>query len=242
MTSADTSAEQLRQGFASAWGRMGAAWGVAPSTAAVQGYLLVRGEAQTESELQRALRLSHRATRVALAECETWGIVERASELRRSGQRGPAGVAWVAVDDPWEWFGRVIRARKEREGDPVVAVLKEYRAAAEANGADPEVGRIRDRLASLLTFVGEFDHALGAIVRARTESLEHLFEALGRVDAKALDRLLAVAADVPAGDLAAAATTLSGLSPRALRNLIRLAGRPQVGRLLSTVAGRALRS
>src|SRR5688500_11631868 len=83
--------EAIRQRFASAWGQMGAAWGVTPSTAAVQGYLLVHGGPVTDRELQDALGLSHRAIRLALEDSEIWGIVRRAPEPRRSGRRGPAG-------------------------------------------------------------------------------------------------------------------------------------------------------
>src|SRR3954465_15414218 len=88
--------EQIRRRFADAWGQMGASWGIAPSTAAVQGYLLAHGGPVTDAELQQALGLSHRAIRLALASCIEWGIVERAEEPRRSGRRGPAGRAWVA--------------------------------------------------------------------------------------------------------------------------------------------------
>jgi len=229
--------DTLRRDFASAWGRMGSAWGVAPSTAAVQGYLLVLGGPHTESEMSRALGLSHRATRVALAECEAWGIIERAPGLRRSGQRGPAGTAWVAVLDHWEWFGRVISARKAREGDPVVGLLEQYRAQAAAVRGDPETRALADRLGSLLEFVGRFDHALAAFARADTDALRRLFDVLDRLDDTALDRLFAALPHIPAADLAAAATTLAGLSPRGLGNLVSLAARPGVGRVVRVIAG-----
>ncbi len=45
-------AEAIRRDFAQAWGRVGAAWGVAPSTAAVQGYLLLHGGPLTSSEIR----------------------------------------------------------------------------------------------------------------------------------------------------------------------------------------------
>ena len=89
-----SAAENVRRSFASAWGAIGAAWGVAPSTAAVQGYLLVSDGPLTEPEVRRALGMSHRAASLALAQCEEWGLIERAEAPRRSGQRGPAAVAW----------------------------------------------------------------------------------------------------------------------------------------------------
>ena len=138
--------EQIRRRFAAAWGQMGAAWGVPPSTAMVQGYMLVHGGPVTDKELQDALGLSHRAIRLALEDCEEWGIVRRASEPRRSGRRGPAGRAWLALDDHWEWFRRVIEARKEREGDPVIAILEQCLVEASRAPKGEDSADLRRRL------------------------------------------------------------------------------------------------
>src|ERR687897_3830951 len=129
------SAEAIRIRLADAWGEMGAAWGVAPAIARVQAYLLTRQEPLTEREVREALGLSHRAASLALAEAETWGIVERVPEPRRVGTRGPAGTAYLAVGDHWQWFGRVIAERKVREGDPIVAVLEQKADEAAAAAA-----------------------------------------------------------------------------------------------------------
>jgi DNA-binding transcriptional regulator GbsR (MarR family) len=224
--------EAIRRRFASAWGQMGAAWGVTPSTAAVQGYLLVHGGPVTDKELQDALGLSHRAIRLALDDCEEWGIVRRAAEPRRSGRRGPAGRAWLALDDHWEWFRRVIAARKVREGDPVIAILEQCLVEARREPDTESSADLRHRLESLLAFVREFDHALSAVVRARTEALRKLFSVLADQDAKTLDRLLAALADVPQDELGDAVRTLSRMPSGTLRRLLRLAGRPTVARLL----------
>ena len=47
--------EEIIRAFARAWGEIGAAWGVAPSTATVQGYLLAHGGPLSEPEIRRAL-------------------------------------------------------------------------------------------------------------------------------------------------------------------------------------------
>ena len=80
-------AEQIRRRFAEAWSQMGASWGIAPSTAAVQGYLLAHGGPVTDAELQQALGLSHRAIRLALQSCIEWGIV-------------PWLVKWIRIESP----------------------------------------------------------------------------------------------------------------------------------------------
>ena len=118
---------------------MGAAWGVTPAIARVQAYLMARQEPLTEREVREALGLSHRAASLALAEAESWGLVQRVPEPRRVGRRGPAGTAFLAVTDHWQWFGRVIAERKVREGDPIVAVLEaKAREAADASAANPD--------------------------------------------------------------------------------------------------------
>jgi DNA-binding transcriptional regulator GbsR (MarR family) len=225
-------AESIRRRFASAWGQMGAAWGVPPSTAAIQGYLLVHGGPLTDAELRDALGLSHRAVRLALEDCEEWGIVRRATELKRSGRRGPAGRAWLALDDHWEWFRRVIEARKEREGDPVIAILEQCLIEAEKVEPSAEADELRQRLGSLLDFVRQFDHALSAVVRADTAALKKLFTVLASQDDAALDALFSTLADLPDDELASAVRTLARLPGGAVGRMIRLAGQPAVARLL----------
>src|SRR6187549_1962946 len=78
-----TTAESIRLDLAEAWGEMGAAWGVTPAIARVQAYLMARQAPLTEREVREALGLSHRAASLALAEAESWGIVERIPEPRR---------------------------------------------------------------------------------------------------------------------------------------------------------------
>src|SRR5689334_10076797 len=173
--------EAIRREFAAAWGRIGAAWGVAPSTAALQGYLLLHGGPLTSSELQEALGLSHRATRTAIADCEGWGLIERAPEPRRGGRRGPAGVAWIPVGDHWEWFRRVSAARVERETDPVLplldACLDQVRALPDD---EPGAAELRERLGSLVDFTHRFDHAVDIVVRLDSADIGRLFDLLDR--------------------------------------------------------------
>ena len=78
----------------------------------------------------------------------------------------------------------------------------------------------------------EFDHALSAVVRARTDVLRKLFAALAQQNSRDLDRLLTVLADVPEAELSDALTTISKMSSANLRRMLRLAGQPAVARLI----------
>src|SRR4051794_26494268 len=116
---ATTPAERLRLQFAEAWGEMSASWGVAPAIGRVHAYLMVRNVPLTEREIREALGLSHRAASLALTDAEAWGIVERVSEPRRVGRRGPAGTADVGGGGPWPGVPRVIAGRQGRGGGPI---------------------------------------------------------------------------------------------------------------------------
>ena len=175
-------AESIRRDFAHAWGRIGAAWGVAPSTAAVQGYLLLHGGPLTSAEIQGALGLSHRATRTAIADCEAWGIIDRAPQPRRGGSRGPAGTAWLPVGDHWEWFRRVSASRLERETDPVLPLLDGYLADARTAPQDePGIPELLGRLEGLVDFTHRFDRAVEVVVRLESADIGHLFDVLDRI-------------------------------------------------------------
>jgi len=231
----DGSAESLRRSFAAAWGRIGASWGVAPSTATVQGYLLVSDGPLSEPEVRRALGMSHRAASLALTQCEEWGLVERAEAPRRSGQRGPAAVAWRTVGDHWEWFRRVAAARKQRETDPVLPLIA--RCVEEAGHAardvpDGEMSDLRDRLAALMAFVQRFDRGVEIFVRGDARAIEGLFDALDRLEPETADRLWQMLGELGAEDMARALDALSKLPAPAARRLVALADQPVLQRLI----------
>ena len=219
---APSRAEQIRREFARAWGEIGAAWGVAPSTATVQGYFLAHGGPLTEPEIRGALGLSHRAAALALAECAEWGLIERAAVARRTGRRGPAATAYVSVGDNWEWFHRVAKARKERETDPVIPIIA--RCA--------ELQDLSQRLDGLLRFVHLFDRGVGVIVAASPSATEHLFAVLAELDDTTIARLIDLLAAVEPADLASAARAIARFSPRAVRRLVGVAGTPALARLI----------
>jgi DNA-binding transcriptional regulator GbsR (MarR family) len=219
-------AEQLRLQFADAWGDMSASWGVAPAIGRVHAYLLVRGVPLTEREVREALGLSHRAASLALADAEEWGIVEKVSEPRRVGRRGPAGTAYVAVGDHWQWFTSVIAGRKAREGDPIVAVIEKTTAqaveAAKDHPNDLELLRLRDWLASFAVFVRLFDRAVGLIPKLEPRELERGMRLLGEIPDETVLRLVHLLGGLPDQDVIELVDALSRLSPGAARRATKL--------------------
>ena len=218
--------ETLRLQFADAWGTMSASWGVAPAIGRVHAYLMVRGVPLTEREVREALGLSHRAASLALADAETWGIVERVSEPRRVGRRGPAGTAYVAVGDHWQWFTSVIAERKVREGDPIVDVIERTTAqaieAAKEHPNDLELLRLRDWLSAFAGFVRLFDRAVGLIPKLEPRELERGMRLLGEISDETVLRLVHLLGGLPDDDVLELVEALSRLSPGAARRATKL--------------------
>jgi DNA-binding transcriptional regulator GbsR (MarR family) len=228
-TRATDDTEAIRRDFAAGWARMGAGWGIAPSTAAVQGYVLLHGGPLTEAEIREALGLSHKAAFGALAECEAWGLIE-AAPPQRSGQRGPASRAWVVVGDHWEWFRRVAASRLSRETAPVVPLVDGcLERARTSTTRDPA---LTARLTALAGFAHDFDRSMGAVVAADAAALGRLAGVFARLDDATAARLLSSLAEVPEDELVAAAGRVAGMRPVVLRRLLRLAAQPGVARLL----------
>lgn len=220
------SAEAIRLRLADAWGEMGAAWGVAPAIARVQAYLLTRQAPLTEREVREALNLSHRAASLALAEAESWGLVERVAEPRRVGRRGPAGAAYQAVGDHWRWFGRVVAERKTREGDPIIGVLErtatESAAELRLHPDDRELAALHEWLTTFLVFVRLFDRAVGLVPRLEPRQLERGLRLLGEVDDDTVLRLVGLLEGLDDGDVLDLVSALSRLSPTAARRATKL--------------------
>jgi DNA-binding transcriptional regulator GbsR (MarR family) len=230
-------AESIRREFARAWGEIGAAWGVSPSSAATQGYFLAHGGPLSEREIRAALGLSHRAAALALAQCEEWGLIERLRESRRTGRRGPAAAAYAVVGDNWEWFRRVTRVRKEREMDPVIPVIARCASlateGASAGGDEAEELRVLgERLQGLLRFVQLFDRGVGVFVTASADTTRRIFGILGELDEVTVQRLIDLFDAADPDDLVVAARAVSRLSPRAARRLAGLAASPALTALL----------
>ena len=225
-TTGSRAAEELRLRFADAWGEMSAAWGVAPAIGRVHAYLLVRMAPLTEREVREALRLSHRAASLALADAEAWGIVERVAEPRRVGRRGPAGIAYVAVGDHWQWFTSVIAQRKVREGDPVVKVIERTTESAGRIAAqhpsDEDLARLSDWLLSFNEFVRLFDRTVALITKLEPRELERGMRLLAEVSDETVLRLVHLLGSLQDDDVVELIEALSRLSPTAARRATKL--------------------
>src|SRR5438128_9593175 len=139
--------------FINEWGLLANAWGVSPLLGRIHGLLLLVGRPMTAEEVCERLDISRASASVQLNAILGWGLA------RRMYLPGDRRQHYLAEPEPWTWFRRAVRVRKEREFDPVIAGLNEAAAephrGAQSSGAG-ELGGAAERLAYLLKFVRVF--------------------------------------------------------------------------------------
>src|ERR687884_262792 len=143
------SRREIEDRFVNEWGLLANAWGVSP--------LLGR------------MNTSRASAPVQLNPILGWGLA------RLMSLPGDRRQHYLAEPEPWTWFRRAVRVRKEREFDPVIAGLNE--AAQEAHrvaqqSGDAELAGEAERLAYLLKFVRLFFGGIETFLQIEPSALQ----------------------------------------------------------------------
>lgn len=133
--------------FVEAWGSMGTFWGISHSVARVHALLIISDRVWTLDEICERLRISRGNASMSLKELRGWGVVRRE---RRPGDRREF---YASEADSWQMLFRILRERKRREFDPILASVRDTRERAEADPAGIELARLRQ----LDEMLGSFD-------------------------------------------------------------------------------------
>ncbi|MAY75238.1 MAG: transcriptional regulator [Phycisphaerae bacterium] len=141
--------EDIRR-FVEAWGRMGSVWGISRTMAEVHALLYITGEPLCADDIMDRLAISRGNASMSLRGLLDWGIVSRAH------RRGDRKDYFVAEQDVWAIFRAIVRERKKREVDPLLASLHELRdhtrEAQRESGRSGKADDIDGRLDEMLEF------------------------------------------------------------------------------------------
>lgn len=117
----DDRVTQAQDLFIAAWGKMGSAWGISRTMAEVHALLYVSGDALCTDDVMQRLEISRGNASMSLRALEDWGLIHRVHK------RGDRKDYFEAEADVWTIFRTIMRERKKRELDPIVASLYEIR-------------------------------------------------------------------------------------------------------------------
>ena len=130
------------------WGELGQRWGISRTVSQIHALLYLSERPLDAAEIAERLHIARSNASTSLRELQGWGVVRVVHVL------GDRRDHYEAVSDVWEMFTTLAAARKRREIDPTLAVLK----------------KCADQLAA--------DKLADPVVRARITAMLGLFETL----------------------------------------------------------------
>jgi DNA-binding transcriptional regulator GbsR (MarR family) len=122
---------------------MGARWGTNRTVAQIHALLLVSPRPLSAEQIADALSIARSNVSTSLRELMAWGVVRTVHVL------GDRRDYFEALQDVWGMFQLILEARKRREVDPTVVVLRECLEEGRERGIDDHA---RGRLSELLAF------------------------------------------------------------------------------------------
>ncbi|MBL8049053.1 MAG: MarR family transcriptional regulator [Chthonomonas sp.] len=130
--------------FIMEWGRMSSSWGINRTMAQIHALLLVTGRPHSMDEIIDRLGISRGNASMSLRDLMDWGVVNR---FRQPGDRKDT---YLADNDMWSMFAKVIRERKRREIDPTQTAIREMLAHLGETPAGEERDLVRSRFEGLI--------------------------------------------------------------------------------------------
>lgn len=135
MTSSTTSTSlggliASKDAFINHWGEMGTSWGIPRSMAEIHALLFIEGRGMCSDEVMDRLQISRGNVSTTLRQLAEWGIVTRVR------QRGDRKDYYEAEQDVWTLLSLIVRARKRRELEPLLAALADAKRLVPQPEAD----------------------------------------------------------------------------------------------------------
>jgi DNA-binding transcriptional regulator GbsR (MarR family) len=160
------------------WGEMGGVWGVNRTVAQVYALLYLSPEPLTADEISETLAMARSTVSTGLHELQTWGLVKVVHVL------GDRRDHFQSMSDVWEMFRAIIKQRKSREIDPLLAMLRE--SVAEAGKDDAQV---QEKLQNMLDSLEAVTTIYDQVEQMPLETLVKLAN-LGENFGKVLSKLI----------------------------------------------------
>jgi DNA-binding transcriptional regulator GbsR (MarR family) len=161
------------QSFILHWGELGTRWGINRTVAQVHALLYVSSEPLDAGTISERLGIARSNASTSLRELQGWGIVRIVHVL------GDRRDHFAAVTDVWEMVTTLVAARKRREIDPTLDVLRECAERLQRDAkADPVV---RARIAALLSLFETVTSLLDEFLRLPPAALRGIASWRGRL-------------------------------------------------------------
>jgi DNA-binding transcriptional regulator GbsR (MarR family) len=154
------------------WGEMGGYWGINRTMAEIHALLFVTREPLCTDDIMDQLKISRGNASMNLRGLVDWGLIERVHRL------GDRKEYFQADTDVWHMFETIMRERRRREVEPIIATIDHCcelagRAGAQADGDEREGSReFRRRIEELRRFLATMGALFELVLQFGGEGIE----------------------------------------------------------------------
>jgi len=136
--------------FVQAWGSVGTAWGIPKSMAQIHALLLANKEGMSTEEVMEQIQLSRGNVNINLRELINWNLIEKQNKI------GERKEFFKAKHDIWVMAKNIMQTRKQREMEPVQAILNSLKNQ-KIEGSKEAVEHFGKLIKELDDFVSQMD-------------------------------------------------------------------------------------
>jgi DNA-binding transcriptional regulator GbsR (MarR family) len=161
------------------WGELGGYWGISRTMAEMHALLFVSGRPLCTDDVMDQLHVSRGNASMNLRALVDWGLVQRVHKL------GDRKEYFQADTDVWHMFETILRERRRREVEPILATIDRCREVVgnldgHSTADADETRQFRGRLEELRSFLVTMSVLFDLVLRFGREGVGQLGESLRR--------------------------------------------------------------
>jgi len=142
--------------FIKSWGSLGSKWGINRTLAQIQALFLVTNEPISTEEIMDYLKISRGNVNMNVRTLIDWGLAYKEHKL------GERREFFIGEKDLWTIFKRVVKVKKEKEFDPLLDVLQNYKTVDEET---QEAQEFTQRIDDIEKFASEAENLLEKLMK-----------------------------------------------------------------------------
>lgn len=161
------------------WGEMGGYWGINRTMAEIHALLFVTRDPLCTDDIMDQLKISRGNASMNLRALVDWGLIRRVHKL------GDRKEYFVADTDVWHMFETIMRERRRREVEPIIATIDRccqmVRAESDGRLEDEQAANAREfraRVENLRRFLSTMGTLFELVLHFGDQGIERLAEGI----------------------------------------------------------------
>ncbi len=150
--------DEAKLKFIHAWGGLGSKWGINKTMAQIHALLFISHSPMSTEEMMDTLQISRGNVNMNVRELMDWGLAQK---VYKAGERRDF---YVAEKDVWKVAKQIVKERKKREIEPIIALLEELESTQNNNTEDYK--SFMESIANLKTFTENVDNSVEKMIKA----------------------------------------------------------------------------